>query len=383
MKVLIIRNYPSYMSVTNRVYNIQEIGLAQALRRRGIEADVLLWTDKEEETVTLPADLGGEVSVFYRKGITCLKNVVFQNCERLFARYDILQSNEYNQRQAWLLAKKYPEKTIIYHGPYYSDFNRRYNAAARIFDCLFLKQYIRQGTHFLTKSELARQYLLQKGIAPECVCTVGVGVDSNILTAPQDGEADEISLQMQQDSQEWKLLYIGRLEKRRNIPFLLDILSETCKRFPNVRLYMVGTGDDDYVQQVFEYAAKLGVKERIVWQKKMLQKKLSQVYRQADFFLLPTKYEIFGMVLLEAMYFEKVVLTTENGGSSMLISDGVDGFILKDASAEAWAEKICALRRNPQQMQEIGQRASEKIARNFTWDALADSFIEEYRCCIK
>ncbi len=109
MKVLIIRNYPSYMSVANRVYNIQEIGLAQALRRRGVEADVLLWTDQVEETFTLPVDGCGAVSVFYRRGITFLKNVVFQNCEELFAQYDILQSNEYNQLQTWLLAKKYPE----------------------------------------------------------------------------------------------------------------------------------------------------------------------------------------------------------------------------------------------------------------------------------
>lgn len=65
----------------------------------------------------------------------------------------------------------------------------------------------------------------------------------------------------------------------------------------------------------------------------MEQKYLSGVYNLADFFLLPTEYEIFGMVLLEAMYYKTVVLTTDNGGSSTLIDNGRNGYILKDKKA--------------------------------------------------
>ena len=65
----------------------------------------------------------------------------------------------------------------------------------------------------------------------------------------------------------------------------------------------------------------------------MEQKYLSDVYNLADFFLLPTKYEIFGMVLLEAMYYKTVVLTTDNGGSSTLIDNGRNGYILQDENA--------------------------------------------------
>lgn len=56
MKILIIRNFPSYMAVKNNTYNIQEVGLAKALVRKGNTCDIVFWTDKEEEIVEIPVD---------------------------------------------------------------------------------------------------------------------------------------------------------------------------------------------------------------------------------------------------------------------------------------------------------------------------------------
>ena len=51
MKILIIRNFPSYMDVRNNTYNIQEVGLAKALVRKEHICDIVFWTDKKEETI--------------------------------------------------------------------------------------------------------------------------------------------------------------------------------------------------------------------------------------------------------------------------------------------------------------------------------------------
>ncbi len=55
MNVLIIRNYPSYMNIRNNTYNIQEVGLAKALVRRGHVCDIVLWSENNE-TVKLNFD---------------------------------------------------------------------------------------------------------------------------------------------------------------------------------------------------------------------------------------------------------------------------------------------------------------------------------------
>lgn len=379
MKILIIRNYPSYMSVRNNTYNIQEVGLAKALVRKGHICDIVLWTDKVEETVPISVDDIGIIRVFYKHGKTKMKNTIFTGCDQLYEQYDILQPCEYNQIQAWQLAKKWPNKTVIYHGPYNSSFNKRYNLMCKIFDMIFLKQYINQGTKFLVKSEMAKDFLIRKGINPENIATVGVGIDAQMLSSRQGSCTEPLYQKMKEDPSNLKLLYIGRFEKRRNIPFIIDIFKNILIRNPNARLYMIGTGDKKYMLQIQSYMVKSCVRDKVIWQEKMEQKFLSTVYRLADYFLLPTRYEIFGMVLLEAMYYKNIVLTTPNGGSSTLIQNGKNGFILKSKNAEQWAEYILKIQNNRPMQKMIKMNASKRIKENYTWDVLVEKFIEEYK----
>lgn len=371
------------MGVKNNTYNIQEVGLAKALVRKGHVCDIVFWTDKQEETVEFPVSNGGVIHVFYRHGKTKLKNTIFSDCGDLFAQYDVLQPCEYNQIQAWLLAKKQSSKTVVYHGPYYSAFNKRYNLMCKVFDAIFLKEYIKQGTKFLVKSNMAKDFLVDKGIQSSNVSVVGVGIDAEMLSSTKDACQEDLYLQMKEDADSLKVLYVGRFEERRNIPFVFDVFYHLLRQCPKAKLYMIGTGDSNYVNQAFDYAKKLGIVDYIIWQEKMEQKYLSNVYTLADFFLLPTEYEIFGMVLLEAMYYKSVVLTTRNGGSSTLIENGIDGFILEDMEATKWAACMKEVYEDKGRMQEIQSNASWKIKNNFTWDILADRFIEQYEAKIK
>lgn len=376
MKILIIRNFPSYMDVEKNTYNIQEVGLAKALIRKGNVCDIVFWTDKKEKEVNIPVDDIGKVTVFYKHGKTALKNTVYTGCDKLFSQYDVLQTAEYNQIQSWTLAKKYPKKHIIYHGPYYAAVNKRYNLMCTIFDLFFLKRYLKLGTHFITKSRLAQKFLESKSIKTSSVKTIGVGIDTQMLSNGKTECNEPLFLTMKND-RKIKILYIGRFEERRNIPFILDIFSEILKRNANVTLYMIGTGNKDYIDNCWNYADKLGIRENIVYQEKMEQKYLSGVYNLADFFLLPTAYEIFGMVLLEAMYYKTVVLTTNNGGSSTLIEDGKNGYILENMEASQWAEIVSEIA--DEEMNKVKNAAHDTIANQYTWDELADSFIESYK----
>lgn len=378
MKILIIRNFPSYMSVKNNTYNIQEVGLAKALVRKGNKCDIVFWTDKEEEIVTIPVDNCGEIKVFYRKGKTNLKNTVYTNCDELFSQYDILQPCEYNQIQSWLLSRQYPEKVVIYHGPYYSTFNKRYNIMCKVFDMFFLKSYIKQHTKFIVKSEMAKAFLEKKGVRQENVAVVGVGIDVQMLSNKENVCEEILYTQMKNDLSKLKILYIGRFEERRNIHFILDVFNKVYQKESDAKLYLIGTGNADYLKSVFEYASQLGINDKIVWQEKMEQKYLSEVYKIADFFLLPTEYEIFGMVLLEAMYYRNVVLTTKNGGSSTLIKHGQNGFIIENKDIDSWAECILNVYMDMDKKHEIQMLASNTIENEFTWDVLADEFLEQY-----
>ena len=377
MKILIVRNYPSYMDVERNTYNIQEVGLAKALIRKGNICDIVFWTDKEEKEILIPVDSYGSIRVFYKRGKTALKNTIYLGCDTMFKQYDILQTAEYNQMESWILAKKYPQKVIVYHGPYYSPFNKRYNLMCSVFDKVFLNRYLKLGTRFITKSKLAQEFLESKGIQEDRISTIGVGIDPQMLSNGETECTEPLFLSMKQDKA-LRLLYIGRFEKRRNIPFIFEVFSAVLKNHVPATLYMIGTGEKEYVEACWKYAEEIGVRNHIVYQERMEQKYLSHIYNLTDFFLLPTEYEIFGMVLLEAMYYRTVVLTTNNGGSSTLIKNGENGYILDEQDSRAWANILVDLASNIKKMFEIKEKAHTTIKSSYTWDCLADEFLTQY-----
>ena len=219
MKILIVRPWPSVLDVTKNTYNIQEVGLAKALVKRGHPTDILFWTDGDEMTVKVEVEGAKPINVFYRHGKVLLKNVWFGGQEKLFARYDVLQTAEYNRM-------------------------------CRVFDALFVGRYRRRGTRFLTKSELARKFLLEKRLSPEQVTTVGVGIDAELLRDRPDAGQTELEQKMRAQKTGLKLLYIGRIEPRRDPFFLLDVLAEVRKSDPDACLYIIGDGDAEYVDSV-------------------------------------------------------------------------------------------------------------------------------------
>lgn len=377
MKILIIRNYPSYMDVRARMYNIQELGLAKALVRLGHSCGLLFWTDRREEDIDYVFEKDRHIQICYRKGWSLFHNTVFRNIDHMLKEFDVIQSGEYNQLESWLLAGKYPDKTIIYHGPYDSRYNRRYHAMCAVFDLFFLKRYIRNRTHFIVKSRLAEEFLASKNILREDMKALGVGIDVDAL----NGTADEISRYVEEAESSYsviKLLYIGHLDEGRNILFILEVLKAVKDRGYEVTLNLVGTGEDAYVNRCRGYAEENGLWPNIHYTEKLEQRHIACLYRKSDFFLMPTRFDIFGMVMLEAMYYGLAVLTTENGGSTMMIEDGINGFRLP-LDCGKWADLIVGLYEDKDRFERTGKSALETVRNRFTWDKLAPAFLEEYR----
>ncbi|MCI8527547.1 MAG: glycosyltransferase family 4 protein [Lachnospiraceae bacterium] len=373
MKILIVKTFPGEIRCDKADYNNQEVGLARALIKCGHQCDIICCADGKPSKKVIHTDYGRDIILYCARAVKVLKNGFFIRSASLFARYDILQVNEYNQMFAWHMAGKYPNKTIIYHGPYYSPFNKRYNLMAKCFDLVFLKRYLRLNTFFITKSRLAEAYLRGKGI--ENITAVGVGIDREVLSTRREDTLD--FLQKAKRNGDKKLIYIGRLEPRRNIFFLLDILKELNKRV-RVSLILVGKGDKAYKDDFFRRAKELDLLERIIYREQIEQKYMEQLYGCAEVFLLPTIYDIYGMVLLEAMYFKKAVVTTVNGGSNMMMENGKNGFVIDTFDIAPWCDIIRRLFEDEEYRQKIGDSAHRTVSESYTWEALSGKFLAIY-----
>ena len=371
MKILIVKTFP--LEVNTLTYNCQEVGLAVALRKAGHECDIMCVADNGRYHEKYAESEGRKVKVYCLKSFNVKDNAWFMGAEDILSRYDILQAGEYNEIFTWHLAGKYPEKTVVYHGPYYSPYMWKYNRMTKIFDKFFLGRYKRLNTAFITKSRLAEQYLRGKGL--ENVHTIGVGT-----SCMQSTDAGETALCRRIKAADGvKLLYVGIIDDRRNVLFLLDVLAEVLKRGTAATLVLVGKfGNEQYEEAFGRAMEEKGLGGNIIHEAVVTQSDLPQVYKACDIFLFPTRYDIYGMVLLEAMSRGMPVVSTLCGGSQMLIESGANGYIADGDDAGMWADIALRLSDNPAEVEAIGRRAAATIRERFAWEALCPQFISTY-----
>jgi D-inositol-3-phosphate glycosyltransferase len=93
---------------------------------------------------------------------------------------------------------------------------------------------------------------------------------------------------------------------------------------------------------------------------------------------MPSQYESFGMVALEAMACGTPVVASEVGGLAYLVRDGVTGFTVPAGDPRALAEKLTSLIKDPALRQRMGVRAAE-FARDYDWRLIADQIVALYQ----
>lgn len=373
MKILLVRTSSAENTIFKNIYNEQEVGLAKSLTKLGYECGIVYYAKKGNSSEQEIEVNGRKIKIYNIEGKEFCKSAIYNKIiYDLCEKYDIIQVYECDKIMTWLINSKYSYKTIIYHGPYKASFTWKHNLYAKAFYKIFLKKKNYFNANIITKNYLAEEDL--KKIGFKNVRTIGVGLDISKFTDKTDKKNNNMEFFNKLKKENTNLLYIGKIEPRRNIKFLIDILSKLIKENDNTKLVLVGNGNLQYVKKMYLYARKRKVLNNIIYEKSINHSDIQTLYEKCDMFLLPTQYEIFGMVLLEAMYFGVPVITTYNGGSSVLIDNKKNGFI-ENIDVEKW----CSIIKNNINNKDIKENAKLTIEKNFTWDKLSKRFINIYK----
>lgn len=356
MKILIVRTYPTLMKLDT--YNSQELGLAKAYLDAGHECDIVYFHGFKETTTQFLEYKNKKITIFWMKSLKILNNGFFFGLKKLLKQYDFYQVSEYDQMTSHYIYSHFPDKTYVYQGVYDSDISRIHNIKDWFFDHLILRNKERKNTLVFTKSELASQSLLGKGFKK--IKTIGVGMDFSRFNSYSDCGVETQN----------RIVYIGKLEDRRNILFLLETFSCFYSLHKDYKLILVGDGSSKYVKIVEEKIDELHIRNAVQRIKKMNQEELPSLYASAKMFLLPTKYEIFGMVLLEAMFFGVPVITSYNGGSSTLIPNANYGYVIEKFQINDWVEAMNSIVERREFVSSITLNAHENVVTNYSWNAI-------------
>ena len=371
MKILIVRNSADEVNINS--YNLQEIGLAKALVKKGHECDIVYYTKSKTERVEIIEVEDKIINVIWMPAIKILNNAIYTKILKtsFIDKYDIIQTSEYTQLMTYLLTYK-NKKVVLYHGPY-KDLNKK--KFHKLYDFLFLRRLTKKIDCIISKSELATNYLKEKGF--KNIYTLGVGLDLSRFKDKNNSSIEDLN---KIDIENEKvLLYIGKLEERRNIIFLFDVFNNVLNKNQNVRLLLIGNGEKLDVERYFEYADEIGIMNKITYIQSISQDNIRKAYELSDLFLFPSKYEIFGMVIMESMYFKKTIISSVNGGSSTIIKNNMNGILMEKFDVEEWSNIIIELLENDNLTKEISRKAYDTIVNDYDWECLADKYIKVYQ----
>jgi glycosyltransferase involved in cell wall biosynthesis len=253
---------------------------------------------------------------------------------------------------------------------------------------------------FLAERPLVRQFVgralgrsrLVTGCSPELVdrvCALGFererarvipyGVDTEKFS-PGDDRQTSWRDKLEIPAEAVVGLSVGRMVTKKGYHVLMETLTEVMALDPDLHLVLAGGGDR---LEEFE-AAALPWRDRVHLPGAVLRDALPDLYRAADFFLLPAVHDAKGNVdglpnvILEAMATGLPVVASEISGIPLAITDGAEGLLVEEKDPTRLLAAISHLVGNRDRRQEMGSAARARAESDLTWKAVAGRYRRAY-----
>jgi D-inositol-3-phosphate glycosyltransferase len=231
-----------------------------------------------------------------------------------------------------------------------------------------------------TQAELAQLQWLYH-VDTNKITIIPPGVDTSHFYPIPDDEAKEYIGVPPCDRM---LLYVGRIEPLKGIDTLIEAIAHIRREGNEVCLAVIG-GEMD-IGQEFENAemarlksvsANYGLDDSVVFLGKRSQDSLPYYYSAAEAVVVPSFYESFGLVALEAMACGTPVVASEVGGLAFLVQDGETGYTVPVEEPQKLAERLNLLLSDHTLRQKMGQQAAA-FARHYSWEKISTRIIKLY-----
>lgn len=180
-----------------------------------------------------------------------------------------------------------------------------------------------------------------------------------------------------------KVLYVSRLEKRKGALTLIEAIPKVLKKFANVEFIFIGRDrphapncryfKDFFLEKFKEFS------DKVHFLGYLSDAELNKYYLESDIFIVPSVYESFGLIFIEAMSYCKPVIGCQAGGIPEVISDGITGFLVPPFDSESLAIKILKLLNDEDLRKKMGLHGRRRVECMFNRDKMARNTVEFYK----
>ena len=349
-------------------YNSQEIGLGRVLAKKGHTVIIYKGVPKTELEETVKIE---EQEMVHYIPMKHLGAHGFLDCRYLEKNLDGLFC--FGDQQIFLPhVYRWCVKNGICFVPYVGTAHSLYsNLKSRVMNALFAAGTLRiyRKVPVAAKTETARKELESLGVRK--VLNAPVGLDTAVLK--QDfRETDKEALREKYgfSADDVILCNVSRLSFEKRPLELVDLFSRIRGKKP-FRLIIVGDGEEK--EALKEKIRSYGLEKEVRLYEQVPYEQMWEIYRISDYYLNMNQGEIFGMAVMEAVYYGVSVAAADAPGPRITLK-GMKGHKIcaSDKEMEDWVLE-------PYPSEKDLKESAEKMAESFTWDTCANAFLRVIR----
>lgn len=302
---------------------------------------------------------------------------VAKKISKIDCPFDVVQASEFESEAFWYAWRKKTPLITRLSTPYFliEELNGKVFWGPRpFFNWMEKKQTLHSDGIFTSTRALARVVIEKWGIGPTRMEIIPNSVDISRVSqlgkkkpAPENLKGKDF------------LLYFGRLEERKGIPVLAQALPSVFERFLGIKMAFIGSDLGYQGSSMREYIQqKAGrFRDRLIFFDNLPQEQLFPIVNSAKIIVLPSLWEAFGFVCLEAMALGRPVIATSGSGFEEIIEDGISGYLVEPGQSRALAEKIIDSLRDNENLLRISDGA-QKRAQDFEVSNIALKLVAYY-----
>ncbi len=337
-------------------YNLQEVGLGKALGRAGHTVEIYKCVHKNQAEKTELIAPGVRLHFI---GVRTLGNNSLFLCEKVLDHtLDAMVCFSDIQPMAGRVgrwAAKHRIRFIPYVGVTHST-SRSPIKRILINSLAGLAYAPYRKSGVLVKTNAVKKELESKGITD--IQVAPVGIDTDLLCSDYDVPADGLLKELGLPSGMKYILMVGRLESDRNPLDVAAFFEKLHSVDEDYRLLIIGKGS--LKEALSGRLAEKGLSGYVTWIERVPNSEMWKYYRIATALVSFSRSEIFGMSILEAMYYELPVFVMHAPGPDDIIVDKESGFLF--SSPEEMAPAVAG-----EGFGEIGRLAHRRVTERFTW----------------
>ena len=241
-----------------------------------------------------------------------------------------------------------------------------------------------EARRVLTCSESMRREVTRLfELPPDKVDVVPNGVEAGRWTVSAARAAAARRLYVPDDGRTGSplLVFAGRLEWEKGIHTLLDALPRLRRRFPGARLVLAGRGT--YEPELRARVRRLRMSGAVAFAGFLPEPDLAALLAAADVVVVPSLYEPFGIVALEAAAARTPLVVAGTGGLREIVEPGVTGAAFTPGDVAGLVEAVASLLTDRVLAQRTVRAAHRRVAHDLLWSSIADRVVQTYERAVQ